>query len=532
AAAVVEICRQLDGIPLALEMAAARVRSLSIEEIRLQLEHRFRFLVGGSRTALPRHRTLHAMLGWSYDLLNSQEQRLLSQLSVFSGGWTLSAAEGVCEDAGIQAWEILDLLSSLVDKSLVLVEAKGSVLRYRMLETVRKYAEEKLVEHGEVNVLRDRHRDWSLALAKEAEPKLAGPEQREWLERLEIEHDNLREALRWCAQGAEGGLRLAGALTRFWMVRGYLREGREHLMRELGSERAQARTETRAKALNAAGVLAVSQGDFQTARVLYKESIAISRELGDRSGLILSLGNLGLVVHAIGEYDVARVLYEESIATGREMGDKRGITTSLLNMGGLAWGQGNYTEARVLYEESLAIHKELGDKGGIANSLVNLCALAAVQGDIPTARMLCEESLALKRELGDRSGVADALNNLGALSVQHGDYAAAKPLYEEGLIIHWELGDRRGVMESLEGIAGVSWKLAEARTSVLLWGAVHSLRNSLGLPRPLNKLERYDNLLQQLRSALGSDAFVATWEEGCAMLLEQAVAYALELVRT
>ncbi|SRR5579884_626936 len=281
------LCHRLDGIPLALELAAARVRALPVEQIEARLQDRFRLLTGGSRTALPRQQTLRALIDWSYDLLSETERTLLRRLSVFMGGWTLEAAEAICAGEGIEEWEVLDLLTSLVDKSLVVYEGPEPSTRYRLLETIRQYARDRLYEAGDGALYRDRHRDWFLSLAEQAEPQLQGPEQALWLERLETEHDNLRAALEWslAADGsAEAGLRLVGALWRFWEMRGYLTEGRAHLADALSHAQTQERTQERARALTGAGNLAWHQSDYEAARTLHEQSLAIYQALGNTKG--------------------------------------------------------------------------------------------------------------------------------------------------------------------------------------------------------------------------------------------------------
>ena len=345
ATAVAQICRRLDGIPLALELAAARVRSLSVEQINERLDDRFRLLTGGSRTALPRQQTLRALIDWSYDLLDARGKTLLARLSVFAGGWSLEAAESVCAADGAEDWEVLDLLSGLVNKSLVVYdEEEGS--RYRLLETVRQYASEILGASEAAANSRARHRDYFLSLAEEAEPLLNGPEQASWLSRLEREHDNLRAALSWCEaeawpeQGSEsegGGtdsaaawLRLCVALGRFWEVRGHYGEGRLWLKRVLQRTEGRPISVMRARALNWAGTLAWRQGGFGTARALFEESLSGFRQIGDKKGAANALNNLGNVVHHQGDYDAARAFFEESLSLHRQIEDRRGSGIALM----------------------------------------------------------------------------------------------------------------------------------------------------------------------------------------------------------
>ncbi len=488
--ALASVCRGLDGIPLAIELAAARVRSMSVEELNQHLDDRFRLLTDGSRTALPRQQTLRALIDWSYDLLNEAEKALLCRLSVFAGGWTVDAAEKVCSGGGVADREVLDVLTSLVDKSLVVTEEKDGATRYSMLETIRQYALDRLQESDDGDAWQDRHLAHFLDLAEEAESGLVGADQKEWHNLLETEHDNLRAALRHSLTmtGDSGcGLRLAGALWRFWEGRGHLTEGRAWLFGLLATAPTDSGGSERAKALNAAGLLAFRQGDYPSARALYEESLAIYRELGDRRGIAHSLNNLGNVACEQGDYPSARALFEESLAIYRELGDRRGIAISLGNLGNVAYDQGDYPSARALYEESLAIHREMGDRWGIAASLNNLGNVACDQGDYPSARALHEESLAIRRELGDQ----------------------------------------RGIAQSLEGLAPVAAALAEPHRAARIWGAAERLREEIGAPLPPNERPRYERQVATARAALGSETFAAAWAEGRAMSMEQAIDYAL-----
>ncbi len=482
ASTLASICFRLDGIPLAIELAAARVRSLSVEEINRKLDERFRLLTGGSRTALPRQQTLRSLIDWSYDLLNDSEKRLLQRLTVFASGWTLDAAEEVCAGDPVEEGGVLDLLTSLVDKSLVLAEQNVGSYRYRLLETVRQYARDRLLEHADGGRWRDRHLTHFLQLTERAELHLTDMEQQTWFDRLETEHENLRAALTWSsAEGGDNasGLRLAGALWRFWSVRGYPGEGRSWLSGLLATAR-EATPASRAKALGAAGVLAHEQGDNVTARALHAESLEIRRVLGDRQGIASSLSNLGSVAHELGDYQGARALQEESLAMRREAGDRQGIATSLNNLGLLARELGDYPSARRLYEESLAIDRELGDRRSIAVSLNNLGGIACDQCDYAAAQALHEESLAIRRDLGNRRGIASSLTNLGDVAREQGDYAAAKALLEEGLAIRRELGDRRGIAISLCALGSVAQDQGDLSVAQALNEESLNIRRALG----------------------------------------------------
>jgi non-specific serine/threonine protein kinase len=528
-AAVAEICCRLDGIPLAIELAAARLKVLSVEQIAARLDDVFRLLTGGSRTALPRHQTLRATMDWSYDLLSPPERVLLRRLSVFAGGWTLEAAEAVGVGDGIEEWEVLDLLTSLVGKSLILYEERGGEGRYRLLETVRQYARERLLDSAETAAVWDRHLAWAAMLAERAGPELRGPRQGEWLERLEREHDNLRAALRWPgAPGqAEAGLRLCGALWLFWDVRGYWTEGREHLARLLALPGAEARTAARAEALSGAGVLAWLQNDWGAARALHEESLTIFRELGDKQGVANSLRLLGEVARDQGDWGAARALLEDGLAIFRELGNKWGIAWSLRALGWVAFEQGDCGAARALLEQSLAIHRDLGDKWGIAWSLRALGWVAFEQGDCGAARAFSEEGLPLFRALGNKEGAAGTLMNLGGVAREQGDYPVARSLFEECLAIFRELGQREGIVRGLGGLAVVAAAHGQPERAARLFGAAEGLREGIGAPLP--RADRAEHRsITAVRAALGEEAFAAAWAEGRAMGLPQAVEYAME----
>jgi predicted ATPase/class 3 adenylate cyclase/TolA-binding protein len=515
APALASVCHRLDGIPLAIELAAARVKSLSVEEINTRLDNRFRLLTGGSKTALPRQQTLRALIDWSYGLLNAQEKVLLTRLSVFSGGWMLAAAESVCcadeavgigqhqSDRGTPAagkaieappllptahcplpdFEVLDLLSGLADKSLVIAEPQGETTRYRLLETVRQYARDRLAEREESMVVRLRHRDYFLTLAEAAGPKLRGAEQAQWLSVLEAEHDNLRQALTFCLEepeGGEAGLRLGAALWQFWLVRGHLSEGRQHLAAVLSRPMESVSMTARAQALYGAGVLASMQGDYGTARILYDEGLVIVRELGDMLGVANSLHNLGNVAADQGDNAAALALYEESLAMRRELGNQQGIAASLLNLGTVAQDQGDWAAARVRYEESLTLFRELGDERSIAVALLNLGTVAHDLGDYAPARALHQESVTIFRALGDKLGIANALYCLGTVVRDQGDYATARALHEESLATRRELGDKRGIANSLSGLGNVAHDQGDYATAHTFHQESLTTRRELG----------------------------------------------------
>ncbi|MBI3460546.1 tetratricopeptide repeat protein, partial [Candidatus Acetothermia bacterium] len=358
ARAVVQVCQRLDGLPLAIELAAARVKVLSVEEIAARLDDRFRLFVSGSRTALPHQQTLQATMDWSFQLLSEVERILLRRLSVFAGGWILEAAEAVCAGEGIEAREVLDLLAHLVDKSLVIGEQRDGKTRYRLLETVRQYAQEKLEESKESESLQSLHLTYFLQLTKQAEPELTGANQKQWLECFETELDNLRAALRWTWHAEPGaGLQLASALGQFWDVRGYWAEGRK-VLGQAWERRADTQKEWHVKLLNWEGVLALRQGAYEESKRFCAESRALSQKIGDKQGFATSLHRLGVVALNQADYAGARNFLQESLTLRRELGDKHGIATSLHFLGLVAlFNQADYAGARNFLQESLTLRR-------------------------------------------------------------------------------------------------------------------------------------------------------------------------------
>jgi predicted ATPase/DNA-binding SARP family transcriptional activator len=452
APAVVEICHRLDGLPLAIELAAARIRLLSPEGLLARLEQRLPLLVGGARDLPERQQTLRGAIGWSYDLLNPEEQKLFRRLSAFVGGCTLEAAEAVCNahsDIGI---DLLEGMASLMAQSLLRQEeAACGEPCFTMLETIREYALERLVGSGEAEAIRWQHAQFFLTLAEEAEPKLTSADQSGWLDRLEREHDNLRAALVWLIEReeVEAGLRLGGALREFWYVRGYSAEGREGLAKLLGLAEASAGTAARAKALHATGLLAFYQGDYEAARVLHEESLLIQRELGDKAGIAWSLHRLGWVAACLGDYKAVRAHFEKSLASFQELGNEGGIAHALHGLGMVLSTQGDWEAARALYEQSLVRFQALGDKGGIAHSLFGLGWVAYCLGDYEAVRAFYERSLVIFQELGDKGSIAHALHGLGLVAGVQGDWEAARVLYERSREKFCELGNKGGVAWSI-----------------------------------------------------------------------------------
>ncbi|MGH2376731.1 MAG: ATP-binding protein, partial [bacterium] len=557
----------------AIELAAARVKLMSVEQTAARLDDRFHLLGGGSRTAPPRHQTLRAAMDWSYELLSEQERALLRRLAVFAGGWILEAAEAIYAEEGMdgEEYEVLDLLSQLVDKSLVMAEEQDGEFRYRMLETVRQYGLERLVESGEAEPVRGRHRDWCLRLAEQAEPELQGPKHKVWLGRLEREHDNLRAVLEWSLErgDAEVGLRLAGALWWLWFVHGHWREGRQWLERALSRSSAAgvAGTAARAKAIYAAAALAWRQWDHGRAAALAQEGLTLCRDLGDRLGIAISLTILGQVALRQGNLERAHAAFVESQALYREIGHTWGIAATLLALGFAADAQNDSTHAVVLYEESARLFRELGEKWGLAMALRQLGQNAIFAGDYARATTLLEESLMLCQELGDTAGIAYAQNPLGIAARSQGDYARAASLHQASLNLYRQLGDNGGIAYTLshlgmlacrrgdneraaellresiamfrqlgdkaalttclEGLAEVATAQGKHERAARLFGAAAVLREATGSPITASDRAGYKRAVASARAALPDVVFAAAWAEGEAMSPEVAVEHAL-----
>ena len=462
APAVVQVCRRLDGIPLALELSAARVRTLSVQQITAHLDERFRLLTGGSRTALPRHQTLRGLIDWSYSLLSEAERRLLRRVSVFVGGWTLEAAAAVCSGDDVDRYDIVDLLGRLVDKSLCLTDGQDSDPRYRLLETIRQYGLEKLMETAEGQAVRDRHRDFYLGFAEDAEPRLQGSEQVSWLKRLEMDHDNLRAALRWSLDRDETelALRLGSALWMFWDTHGYVREGREWLdellarAHELPPAAVTALSRRAlAKVLDGAAYLRARWSEFANTIEFQTQALAVWRELGDNRGIAESLNRLGDFTRQLGDRARGKALVAESLALFRELADPRGIAYALNNLAEMASADGDLASARSLLEESVPLFESIEDRRGLSHALDNLGGVLTAEGDYGAAEALYGKSLRLAEELADNHAIATALRSLGGVAHYQRDYARARSYYEDSVARFREMNDGFCLAKSLIGFA-------------------------------------------------------------------------------
>jgi predicted ATPase/class 3 adenylate cyclase len=525
ARAVAQLCRRLDGIPLAIELAAARVRTLPVEQIAARLDDRFRLLTGGSRAAVARHQTLRATIDWSYELLTEPERAVLRRLSVFAGGATLEAAEAVCAGDAVDALDVLDCLGRLVEKSLVLSDSKTSEARFRLLETVREYARARLVEAGEAEATLRRHRDWYVALVDETSAALFhGPEPVDRLRRLDREHEDIRVVLEWCLDqpGEAGtGLRIAAGLWRYWEIRGYLTEGRGWLERMLSGSAGEV-SAARANALTGAGNLALMQGDYRAAAGFHEASLDLNRTVGDAHGVAYAANNLANTVLQAGDTARARALYEESIALEMELGDERGAAFGSINLADVATRAGDIDEARALHKHILDLIRGLGDRWMEAFALDTFALATSRAGDRPGGRDLHLQALEILETIGDRRGIARVLTHLAELALADGDTALARDLFRQSLANRQELGDMPGLATAMEGLAGAI-AIDDPEAAARLDGAAESLREAIRATVPPQAAADHDQTLAEIERRLGSDRFEAARRDGRQMTPNEAL---------
>ena len=527
AIAVSEICTRLDGLPLAIELAAARIKVLSPASMLARLASRLQLLTGGAHDLPQRQQTLRAAMDWSYDLLNEAEQKLFRRLSIFVGGCDLEGVEAVCDTKGDLQLELLDGMSSMVDKSLVWrAETADGESRFAMLETIRDYALEKLTSSGELAATKRAHAAYCLVLAEEEAPEQSGAD---WQERFALEHNNFRAALDCLIESgeAEWGLRLGTALFKFWELREYLAEGRESLNRLLNLAGASAPSKARMRTLFAAGVLAGEQGDYSAGEALIRESQNIARQLGDSTGVAVSLNALAVLTLDRGNIASANALFEESLTLWRDLGDLKAVARALSNLANVVKLQGNYDRARALYGECISIFQGLGDRTCVAWSIDYQGDVAREQGDSEAAQALYERGLAIFRELEDRWGIAGTLADLGSLAREERDYRKAHALYRESIKIFQELGHKRGIARLLECFACSSAAQLDATRSLRLAGAAEALRQSIGAPLTPVEQARLEVSLELAREQLSKTAGATVWDDGRAMPFEKAVAEVL-----
>jgi predicted ATPase/serine/threonine protein kinase len=533
AAAIAEVCRRLDGIPLAIELAAARLRVLTIEQIRTRLDERFRLLKDGGRTRLPRHQTLRATLDWSHELLDDDERVLFRRLAIFASGWTLDAAEGICgrdEESGMKGEseeanaltrpsssgtkclhpsDILDLLSRLVDKSLVVRDEHDGDARYRMLETIREYGSEKLREEGEWDEIAGRHRAWFVAFAERAKERIGGGTAAEWLDRLEAEHDNLRAALRRGLRdpdGARSCVRLCCALNSYWALRGYVTEGRRWFDAALAADTASPNGAERARALQLAGNLAHHQGDIESAQTFLDGALSIQRTLGDKQGLVRTLYALGRMLASEGDYDRAQEVSEESLALADEIGDWNKIAWAGATLGEIAAEKGDLDEAGRRLGEALAILRGHGSLADVGMMLRASSAVLIHMGDLDEAERRLDESSRIAREVGDTLALARTRRLAGEIAVERGSLERAESHFRQAVDVARELDVRGEVLAGLEGFARIAAARGQMRRALRLTGASLALREGLRIPMSPIEQQTIERGLERARAALGPAA--------------------------
>lgn len=566
--AIATICVHLDGLPLAIELAAARIKLLPPPALLQRLTHPLEVLTTGARDVSPRQQTLRNTLAWSYNLLEDGEQRLFRELAVFVGGCTLEAIEVVHRAMTGEAQPVLDRVASLIDKSLLLpTEHEGEELRLLMLRTIREYGLELLGAAGEADLTRQAHANYYLALAEQARPEYGGAQQALWLDRLEREHDNLRAALQWSLEhmaaredetSATLALRLGIALRRFWLVHAHVQEGRAFLERALAAS-VDIPPPIRAQALLAAANLVIAMNDYARAETLSQEALALCRQLGDQAGAAFSLHLLGGALWVRGNLKDGRTLIEESLALFRSLGDLDQIAWALSQLGMIESSRGEYDKARVLFEESLALHRNMNHQRGIAFTAVRLAQalfasqsapatvdalleeglalssalgdkdslaythalrgqIALSQGDLTSAHSLLEESVQLYRGVGSQHGMAEALAQLARVDMAQGNWAAAQARYEESLALGKALSHAGLCAHCLEGLARLAVEQGTFTRAAQLWGEAEALRQSVGAPLPPIERAEYDCAVALAQSHLDEAAFASAWNLGRALV--------------
>jgi predicted ATPase len=578
ARAIAEVCVRLDGLPLAIELAAARVKLLPPQALLARLSQRLQLLTGGPRSLPARQQTLRSTIQWSYDLLGPQEQALFHLLSVFVGGWTLSAAEALCQDIGYADLEVLNSLSALLDNSLIQSSEQGAEEpRFLMLQTVREFGLERLTASGELERTRLAHARYFLALAEQAELELDDPNQARWVARLEREHDNLREALEWAlekgidekaAERREIGMRLSAALKDFWIILGHYREARTFLERALAVSEG-THTALRARVLRGIAAVADVQGDIERIEVVAQLSLALSRELEDTRGTADSLGSLALAAWMRGKVGEAISLDEEQLRLLRHVGEPGEVAEALFHLAEHVSTHGEYARGQALFEEALQLFRQAGNELWVGGTLVHSTAwlwftlgdlasmrqrfqegqaliarvgegawsaeclwvaalLALSEGEPERASSLAQESLSIYREIGDPWFSAWLLHLLGKIATQRGELPAARTYYQQSLELNQQVGEKWMTPFNLEGLASVVATQGELRWAAQMWGATEALREAIEVPRlPVDRVG-YEQAVAAARGRLGDDTFAAAWQEGRTMKLEQVIDDALK----
>jgi predicted ATPase/class 3 adenylate cyclase len=523
-AAVAQICRRLDGIPLAIELAAARARALPPEQIAARLDDRFRLLTGGSRMSLPRHRTLKAAMDWSFELLTGAERVLFARLAVFTGSFGLEAVESVCSGGPVEQGDVLDLLSRLIDRSLVVLDESRAEARYRLLDTVQQYAQERLAEVDPAGTMRARHRAWVLRLVEQIGPLLfAGPQAAAAATQLAADHENIRAALQSSDEdpaGSDDELRLASNLWRYWEMNGLLAEGRGWLSRAIARTDGEV-SELRISALTGLGSLAAQQGDLAAADASYAAALAIRRQLGGAAGTAYAASNLANIAVERGDLDRARELYEESVPLARQSGDVRATAIGIMSLADVIGRQGDAPTARRLFDEAVGTFRSAGDPIGLALALGRDATFSLSIGSPADARLKHEEALEIYRRFGDIRGVARTLMFLGDILAVEGDNSEAEQLYRQSIAHRREVGDRAGLATACDRVARLLI-LSDPERATRLIGFADAQRDAIGASlAPADAAER-DQLVAALEGRLGTE-FSAVRSEGRRSSLDDAL---------
>ncbi len=531
APAIREICARLDGLPLAIELAAARSKVLSPTAMLDRLQSRLQLLTGGPLDLPERQQTLRNTIDWSHELLNEAERRLFRRLSVFVGGCTLEAAEAVCNTSRDLGIDLFEGLSSLVDKNLLERGDRGDdEPRFTMLETIREYALERLMQSGEQPALRRAHAAYFLVLAEEGNPELGPAERSRWLARCDVEIDNFRCALDSLFEtvNVDWGLRLCVALFRFWDMHEHLTEGRSRLETVLhlaGNNHSR----DRARVAQFLGALTTAQGDYAAAERYLQQSLALYQQLGDRWGIGVSLNALAVSARDRGDYSAAEQYFERSLACWRMLSDRLAIARCLHNLANVVKGCGQYARARSALQEAAQIFEELGDRNGAAWSLNQQGDIAREQGDLAEARGLYQSALSAFRDAGDRWGSARSLTDLGRIDCEQGNYLSAEAAYREALEIFAALAHRRGLARALEGSACLALARGYSARALKLAAAAANLRRLIGAPLPQAEQAKLDQILLPAWTQLGGDESKRAWTEGSSLSLEQAIEYSMAI---
>jgi predicted ATPase/Tfp pilus assembly protein PilF len=527
---VQEICSRLDGLPLAIELAAARTKVLAPSAILDRLQSRLQLLTGGALDLPERQHTLRNTIDWSHGLLNEAERKLFRRLSVFAGGCTLEAAEAVCNTTRDLGIDLFEGLSSLVGQNLVQrVDRTEAEPRFAMLETIREYAFERLTESGEQAAARRAHAAYCLVLAEEGNPELSPADRTRWLTQCDAEIDNLRFALDWLFEtvDVDWGLRLCVALFRFWDMREHLSEGRARLEAILDLA-GSGRPKDSARVALFIGALAAAQGDYQAAERYLQRSLSLYEDLGDESGIAASLNALAVSARDRGDYASAQSNFERSLACWRLLPDRLAIARCLHNLANVVKVRGDYSRARWALREATDIFQELGDRSGAAWSINQQGDIEREQGNTAGARALYERALAAFREVGDPWGAARSLTDVGYIDCEQGDHSAARSAYREALEVFASVGNQRGIARAMEGFACLALVRGDPMRALTLAAAAAHSRQLITAPLPQAEQRKLDRTLLPAWKLLSEAEAKKAWAEGSAMSLEQSIRYSLD----